>query len=88
MIRNALKKIFNFENASAHAKTAQNQEGEMKGSSNLNGGVFSLIRETNQLSNTVASVVTQDLQLEPLPFTDYSLFEETYSKQLSRRHGF
>lgn len=44
------------------------------------GGIKDFIKETNLISNVMAAVVLKDSNFEPLPFTDYSFFEEKYGK--------
>ena len=44
------------------------------------GGVKDFIAQTNIIGNVIAAAASQKNSFEPLPFTDYSLFKETYSK--------
>lgn len=45
-----------------------------------NGGIKEFIAQTTMIGNVIAAAASQKNSSEPLPFTDYSLFEETYGK--------
>ncbi len=48
------------------------------------GGIKEFIAQTTMIGNVIAAAASQKNSSEPLPFTDYSLFEETYdSSKLS-----
>jgi hypothetical protein len=42
------------------------------------GGIKDFIAQTNVIGNVITAAITQKNSFEPLPFTDYSLFEENY----------
>lgn len=44
------------------------------------GGIKEFIAQTTMIGNVIAAAASQKNSSEPLPFTDYSLFEETYGK--------
>lgn len=84
MLKNKLKNLFTLHEDGKPSSPSSNQNDTYKKSDDnpieSATGVFALIRNTSRLSNAVVSLVTKELILEPLPFTDYSLFEENYSK--------
>jgi hypothetical protein len=45
-------------------------------------GIKAFIAQTAMLSNVIAAAASQKNSSEPLPFTDTSLFEETYGIDL------
>ena len=42
------------------------------------GGIKEFIAQTTMIGNVIAAAASQKNSSEPLPFTDYSLFDETY----------
>jgi hypothetical protein len=44
------------------------------------GGLKDFINHTNVIGNVIAAASSQKNSFEPLPFANYSLFEETYGK--------
>ncbi len=42
------------------------------------GGIKEFIAQTTMIGNVIAAAASQKNSSEPLPFTDYSQFEETY----------
>lgn len=44
------------------------------------GSVRDMIQETLIISGGIAATVFKEKNFEPLPFTDYSMFEESYGK--------
>jgi hypothetical protein len=53
--------------------------GESTTTSSRPGGIKDFIAQTNMIGNVIAAAANQKNSSEPLPFTDYSLFEENYS---------
>jgi hypothetical protein len=46
------------------------------------GGIKEFIAQTTMIGNVIAAAASQKNSSEPLPFTDYSLFDETYGLNL------
>ena len=44
------------------------------------GGLKDFINHTNVIGNVIAAASSQKNSFEPLPFANYSLFEESYGK--------
>ena len=42
------------------------------------GGIKDFIAQTNVIGNVIAAAASQKNTFEPLPFSNYSLFEENY----------
>ncbi|CAF0731365.1 unnamed protein product [Brachionus calyciflorus] len=43
-------------------------------------GVFNLISQASALGNVISAVATENFSFEPLPYSDYSSFEEIYNE--------
>lgn len=48
------------------------------------GGIKDFIAQTNIIGNVIAAAASQKNSFEPLPYTDYALFEENYGESLIR----
>ena len=44
------------------------------------GGIKDFIAQTNLIGNVIAAAASQKNSFEPLPYTDYALFEENYGE--------
>ena len=44
------------------------------------GGIKDFIAQTNLIGNVIAAAASQKNSFEPLPFSNYSLFDENYGK--------
>lgn len=54
--------------------------GPEEAGSTRSGGIKDFIAQTNMIGNVIAAAASQKNSFEPLPFANYSLFEETYSE--------
>ena len=55
-----------------------NKENKIR--SSYRNGVFDLIAQTSALGDVITAVGTENNSFEPLPYSDYSSFEEIYGK--------
>ncbi len=54
-----------------------NDDGEVR-----TGGIKDFIAHTNMIGNVIAAAASQKNSFEPLPFSNSSLFEDSYGKHL------
>lgn len=60
------------------ASNNNNDDGEVR-----TGGIKDFIAHTNMIGNVIAAAASQKNSFEPLPFSNSSLFEDSYGKYSS-----
>ena len=64
------------------ASNNNNDDGEVR-----TGGIKDFIAHTNMIGNVIAAAASQKNSFEPLPFSNSSLFEDSYGKYSSFLHN-
>lgn len=61
-----------------HQQQQQQQNAAAEETTTRSGGIKDFIAHTNMIGNVIAAAASQKNSYEPLPFPNYSLFDEDY----------